>query len=464
MNKFILLFILLCTSIVLSQNYYQIDSLKKELSKAQTDTSRIFLMNAIAFNYFETNSDSALHFTEQALELSKKENYRKGEARSLMNLGHVFRIYGNFPKSLEMQFKALQICESIGDKHQMASSYTNIAFTYSEHGDYRQAIDYQFKSLKLDEQLNDNAYLTVDYLNLGDGYEKMNKLDSALHFENKAYELALHLNLEEYLSVIQQNLGNIHLKLSNYDIALPYYRRAASYGKKMNNYLDIYYSYLGMVELFEKTGMKDSSIFYADKAFKEASAGNLSLEKLTASTHLANLYENKNTDSTLKYLKLSVILKDSLFNQEKIKQLQNLTFAEKIRQKEIAEAKAEEELNQRNTLQMYAIAIFIVCFIILVFLFSRFKINLQVVEWLGIFALLLTFNFISMLLHAAIKKYTYMPVLMFIAVAVISLILKPIHNKVSEWMNKKLLKKNKSGQVKLIPEEDKQISNLKEES
>lgn len=464
MKKYMLLIFICCSSVIYTQNYNEIDGLKKKLLKAQADTTRIYLMNAIAFDYFETNPDSALYFTERALELSKKVNYSRGEARSLMNLGHVFRTFGNFPKSLEMQYKALQLCESIGDKHQMASAYTNIAFTYSEHGDYRQAIDYQFKSLKIDEELKNNEYLAVDYLNLGDGYEKLNKLDSALHFENKAYEMALEYKLEEYLSVIQQNLGNIHLKLGNNDIALPFYRRAVYYGKKMNNYLDICYSYFGMVDLFEKTGRKDSSIFYADKAFKEASAGNLSLEKLTASTHLANLYENKNKDSTLKYLKLSVVLKDSLFNQEKIKQLQNLTFAEKIRQKEIAEAKAEEELNQRNTLQMYAIAIFIVLFIILVFIFSRLKINIQIVEWLGIFAILLTFNFISMLLHTVIKKYTYMPVLMFTAVAVISLILKPLHNKVTELMNKKLLKKNKTGKVKTISEENKVINNLKEET
>jgi tetratricopeptide (TPR) repeat protein len=450
MKKYIFVFIASWVAVFYSQNYNKIDDLKKELTKANTDSARVYLMNAIAFNYFETNSDSALYYTQQALHLAKKEYYLKGEARSLMNLGLVFRNLGNLPKSLELQFNALKIFENIGNKKDMASAYTNIAFAYSEHGDYSQAIMYQLKSYEIDKELKLDQFLIIDYHNLGDGYEKIDKLDSALHFENKAYEIALQEKYEDYLSSILINLGNIHLKLGNYDLALPFYRKSSYYGYKFNNYIDICYSYFGMVNLFEKTGQRDSSILYADKAFSEARKGNLSLEMFTASTYLSNFYENVNTDSTLKYLRLSVVLKDSLFNQEKIKQLQNLTFAEKIRQQEISEVKAQEELKQRKTLQMFAIAVFVVIFISLIFVFSRLIINIRVIEWLVILSLLLTFNFISMLLHLVIKSNTYMPVFSFISVAIISLLLRPINHWVSAWMKEKLIRKNRLSEIEKL--------------
>lgn len=455
MIKYIFLFIVSFGEVVYPQNYNEIENLKKELANAVSDTARVKLMNAIAFNYFETNSDSALFFTEKALQLAKEEKFLKGEARSLMNLGLVFRNLGNLPKSLEMQFKALQICESIGDKQEMAAAYTNIAFAYSEHGDYRQAQEYQLKSLRIDEELKLDQFLVIDYHNMGDGYEKLNMLDSALHFENKAYELALKYNFEDYLSAILVNLGNIHLKLGNNDIALSFFRKSSSYGKKLNNYLDICYAYFGMIEVFKNLDVNDSSIYYANNAFNEAKKENLSLEMFTASTYLSNLYEPKNTDSTLKYLKRSVVLKDSLFDQEKIKQLQILTFAEKVRQQEIAEVRAQEELKQRKNLQMYAIAMFIVIFISLLFLFSRFKINVRFTEWLVILAVLLTFNFLSMLLHSLIKSYSYMPIFLFIIVAIMSLILRPINIWVTNWMKGKLINNNGTSLPNKIPVEKK---------
>ena len=73
-----------------------------------------------------------------------------------------------------------------------------------------------------------------------------------------------------------------------------------------------------------------------------------------------------NDDSTLKYLRVSVSLKDSLFNREKTIAIQNLAFKEEQKQKEIAASKLKYE----NRLKMYALlgglaALLVIAFILL---------------------------------------------------------------------------------------------------
>jgi signal transduction histidine kinase len=90
---------------------------------------------------------------------------------------------------------------------------------------------------------------------------------------------------------------------------------------------------------------------------------------LDASSILAQAYKLKNQkDSTIKYLELSVALNDKLFNQEKQREIQNLTFNEQNRLEEI-----EREREQfRNQLKLYGLLAFgVVGFIVALLLWRN---------------------------------------------------------------------------------------------
>jgi len=73
------------------------------------------------------------------------------------------------------------------------------------------------------------------------------------------------------------------------------------------------------------------------------------IKKLEALNLLSEVYKSKhNTDSVAKYLELAIQTKDSLFNQQKIIQMQSLTFNEKMRQQEI-EDQREQFQNRLRT-------------------------------------------------------------------------------------------------------------------
>jgi flagellar biosynthesis/type III secretory pathway M-ring protein FliF/YscJ len=72
-------------------------------------------------------------------------------------------------------------------------------------------------------------------------------------------------------------------------------------------------------------------------------------------------------DSVIKYLELSIALNDSLFNKEKTRTIQNLTFNEQLQQQEIEAAKIEYQ----NQVKMYAMLVSLIIFLLIAFILWR---------------------------------------------------------------------------------------------
>ena len=63
----------------------------------------------------------------------------------------------------------------------------------------------------------------------------------------------------------------------------------------------------------------------------------------------------------------------------------------------------------------------------------------------GVIALLLTFEFLNLLLHPFLERMTHnSPVLMLLALVCIAVLLVPLHRRLEEWTTTKLVEKNKA--------------------
>jgi len=166
---------------------------------------------------------------------------------------------------------------------------------------------------------------------------------------------------------------------------------------------------------------------------------------MLASGFLASAYEEEhNTDSAFRYFKVLMATKDTLFSEERIKEVQSLSFTEQSRQQEIAEEKARSEEERRNNLQMIAIAVFIITFFIIVLILSRGKTRPGLLEFLGLVALLLLFEFIALFLHPYIANWTgHTPVFMLLILVFVASILVPLHHRLEHWVKQKLVRRHK---------------------
>ena len=172
--------------------------------------------------------------------------------------------------------------------------------------------------------------------------------------------------------------------------------------------------------------------------------------KMAADSLLRQVFEAMhNTDSAYYYARMEAKVSALIFSQDNINRVQALAFNEQLRLVE-EQAKQQEEIERRRENIQYAlIALVIVSLLILYLLLSRrFITNARVIEFFGVIALLLVFEFLNLVLHPFLESVTHhTPAIMLLALVATAAILVPLHHRLEKWLTHKLVEKNK--QVRL---------------
>jgi tetratricopeptide (TPR) repeat protein len=420
-----------------------IDDLKQLLQKTKADTSRVLLLEDLSRIYSISKTDTSLLLAQQALSLARKIGFEKGEAISLNRIGTVLSSIGNHPQALENLLEALRINEKINNLDGIMRNQGNISNVNAELGDYREALKYAFKGMHNAEKAADEERLINALLRIGDGYEKLDILDSARLFTQRAFDLSIKLKDDYSTGIALNNFGNIYYKMKKPDDAMKYYRASLAYYESDEDDEGIAESTLGMARLFKNTSQNDSALYYAKRSLDAANHGGFTLYKLDASQFLSDHFEAKNKpDSAFHYQKITIAAKDSLFNQEKIKRVQTLSFEERKREQLLEEKKASDEKEQQNNIQLMGIASVLVVLFLLLVLISRKQTNARTVEVYGLISLLFLFEFIYLLINPFVEKLTnHTPVFMLLILAGVAAILIPLHHKMEKWIKTKLADK-----------------------
>jgi hypothetical protein len=198
-------------------------------------------------------------------------------------------------------------------------------------------------------------------------------------------------------------------------------------------------TYNSVAQLYRKEGNADSAIFYATDALQKAKMASYPEGIYNASNMLTQLYQGKNEHLELVYYKTAMAAKDSLFNAEKVKEIQTLSFNEAVRQQEIAEEKRRESDQRLVNLQLVGIAIFIPFFFLTLLLLSRSRTHRKVIEFMTALSLLLVFEFITLFIHPFVQRISnHLPILELGILVLLAAILVPLHHRLTHWLHEKL--------------------------
>ncbi len=440
MKKIFFVFVLLFISnFVFAQNKIA-DSLLIELANANSDTSRVWLMNKIIYSTNSLSQQDRIVYSKKILDLAIKQNDKILESIITAELGYILAINGNKLQGSELAFNALEIAEKHQNKLALGIIYQDLAICF--RNDKQKFREFLFKALPNSETAGDYGNLTAIMSNISKMYSSEQKKDSALYYAQRSYEIALSKNIEDNLAFILIQLAKVNYHhFENKTIAFEYLRKAFNI-KFDNENADHYVNITtNLAILFLNEEKVDSALFYTNKA-----AAKLNNARFVASLDVYDLYKKIyskiNSDSALKYYRIYETVKDSIDKMSDVQQQQLLSI-----KKEIELGKSQEQRNQN--IQFGLIALGIVSFIILYLLLSRsFITNTRVIEFFGVIALLIVFEFLNLFLHPYLDKFTdHSPVLMLLILVCIAAILVPLHHKVEKWAKKKLVEKNK--QVRL---------------
>jgi len=359
--------ILLFTCTVFAQNT-ETGSLKRLLDTAGQNSNRVRILEGLSFAYLSSYPDSALLFANEGLELARTINDTKGLSLCTTALGNVYFQVGDNVRALELYLEGMKIEESLPAHTGLPVSYFNIAGVYTEQQDYEHALYYLFKAKQEDERLKDSAAILFDYYSLGSNYLRMGKNDSALNYIKESHRLAIKLDDRNMLGAILNTYGEAYAALNQFDTAAAWYHASFPYAIAVNDNTVVAADYFGLAKIFKEKKKLDSSIYNARKALQIAQAAPFMKQVLEMSTFLVSAFkEQKKFDSAFFYQELSIATKDSLFNSEQIKKVQNLKLQEQQRQQSIA----AERLQLRNKIKLYAVLGIAAGFLIIAFLLWR---------------------------------------------------------------------------------------------
>jgi two-component system, NtrC family, sensor kinase len=340
------LLFLIITKVLPAQNIHYIDSLNHAISISKEDTNKVKLYSNLSTAYLFFYPDSALIYSLPGLQLARKLHFGEGEVDILFTMALALSLKGNYSNALEIGLKAKGVAQELNNHQKVLEALIAIGAVFYYSGDYRNALDH-FKRV----QEENFVFIEPKYLPglIGEAYFHLNELDSALSYLAKAYDLDIQSS--SHWSVPYTFMGAISEKKGNFLRALEYYREGT---RVSDNKADSITAYNGMASVFKKMRLEDSAIIYSKAVIATGLNASIMSPVIEASKQLTAIYKSKDLlDSAFKYQELMLTAKDSLFSQEKVKQLQTLSFNEQFLQQE-AEQKERQYKSRIKTYIMLA--------------------------------------------------------------------------------------------------------------
>lgn len=444
MKKILFFFFFFLSAQNIFSQSQSVDSIMQKLVVEKDEEQKVDLIISIWNTGFDRDPYLIIQAGQALLVQGQENKDIIKEASAYCFLGTGYRISGNPIRALQVQQKGLVLAEKAGNFSILAMIKNQIAHTYRDREEWENAFKIYYDA-SVDAAKGENEIIKIwPVMNMGVCYLNLNKLDSALSFLQRAYEWSIRNNKVD-VAYILWNLGSVNSKMGNAALAVTYFNMAIQEAENVKKIRQLSFAYTGLAEHFQKMNERDSSIFYAKKGLYVIQNTPFFFMSVKPAKMLADLYEKSNCDSTLKYANIYKIANDSVFSNKINQQIQVMTFDETLRQQELSSEKFIAEEQRKQNIQFALIAFGIILFIILFLLLSRsFITNTKLIEFLGVIALLIVFEFLNLLLHPFLERITnHSPVLMLLALVCIAALLVPLHHRLEKWATAKLVEKNK---------------------
>jgi tetratricopeptide (TPR) repeat protein len=398
----------------------KIDSLVSVLQKTKNDIDKAQLLNAIADEYKANDPKLMQQYANEALQLATKIKYNVAKGNALLNLGNSNIILGNYSQALQhfsnaqtVFEKALENTNNENSKeinNGLARAYGSLGVVFSEQSNYAKALQYHLKAVKIYEADNNLEKCARVYNNIGVVYKSQGEDFKALNYFIKCLKIQEKMG-DNTVGITTTNVGNIYLKQKNYSKAFDYYTKAQQlfvkfpnqrglgelynnmglYYKEIKNPTEALTNYNKAITIFnsidEKFGLSDTyyfigEVYYDQGKWNEALANtnkSLALAKelevldqvQIAEKRLSQIYEKLNKpNEALAHFKLYNIAKDSINNNENVRNSVRAEMNFEFDKKEALQKKEQEKreviYNEEAKRHQQQI-LFVILFILLAF-------------------------------------------------------------------------------------------------
>ena len=332
-------------------------------------------------NYYKGNYPAALDYYKKASELYKEVNEPDDYAELINRIGMTYWSLGINDKALEYLQKYVSLLNPENLKRQ-AIGFNNLGAIYKDIGNSGKALEYYRQAAYYYLKAGDSLDLPSPLTNIGTIFASRNMSDSALFYYN--ISLIISDKMDDQLQSVKTK-HNIALILEDE-------KRFAEAGALLHEYLETSQA-IGYKEGIAQAELSLGNLARAENKFDEArkfyldcirDAGSISLSYVLMHAYktLSEIFEQEHQyQEALAHFQKYMVVKDSIFNNEKtrtITELETRYETEKKEQENILLVK-DNELKDKTIKTLYfvlsGIIILTAAIIFLIILYRRNAIN-----------------------------------------------------------------------------------------
>ncbi len=324
--------------------------------------------------FWQSDFKNALRYYNIVLKNNIEADNINGLAASYNNLGVIYNRLGNYSLALENHLQQLKINEETVNIKGIAISNRNIGNIYTNMSEYTIALEYYHKALNISEQLKDTNSLATTLINMGVASMELEYYNQAIQYFNKALSIKIQLDDKRNIGLIYSNLGVVYNSRKDYEIAVDYFHKGLEISKQINHRQSMASAMMNLGDVYLKQGYSKKSYDYLIQALNIATI--IDSKQLISDVYnsLSIWYETENDYfQALEYYKKMSVLKDSLLNMEKSKQIKNIQIVYEVEKKEKEILEQSSSIDRLRANQFYLLLAIVVVLFLAFIVYYRYR-------------------------------------------------------------------------------------------
>jgi len=288
--------------------------------------------------------DAAFHYF--SLILDNPNSSKSLQASTLSSLAQSYSQLGDNNLAHEYFIKVIKLREEAGDEIGLIGDFYSYGSLSFYQKNYNKALENYKKTLVLAKKHNNETFIYNATSALGATYEQIGELAQSLVYNAEALKLAKEQNYDVGISYAFHNFGSNYAVQNNHEKALEYFDRSLA-TKKANDKFGKAGDYIAI----GKSHLYLKNYAQAKESLEKALQLGIDIKAKTriASAHeqLAKVYKGTgNLRKENECLNMYIAVKDSMLNEEAIKEIRQREYSYKMAQneKQIIVLKSETEI------------------------------------------------------------------------------------------------------------------------
>ncbi len=351
---FLVLSLVVSTGFIFAQND-RITELKSVINDAE-DTARVKALAALGFEYAFIDADSSRQYSREAISNARSIRFERGEADAINNLAISFDIQGKYDSSLFYFLEALRIYESIDHKPGIARALSNCGMVFQNLDSTRKSLAYHLRSFRMEKELGDSIGMAYSMIHVANLFTDLQRSDSALYFYEQSVEILERKGDRDGLTYSYVGLGEFY-KDTAPQKAIEYLQMAKEIYKEFGNATGLANTGLLLGMAYQNANSYDpKAILSYQDALRQAELVGAMQIKAQILTHMADWYElNNQPQAALDHFRQFKMLEDSIFSQEKARQIASIEGAYESEKKDSEILLLNAENKQQKELTYYLV-------------------------------------------------------------------------------------------------------------